>query len=199
MTDTQPLEPTVPSTNGTGRGGRQPSVNLTDDQQVEIIDMYTRTLEPVGLIAKHYGIQETYVFNVLGRAGITWRRKHALYRSGAETFDQWQARQQKPTPLGPPPIPATATEARAQVVAEVPEPVEKALERMLRLPPKPEPVAQPRPQPVQVEATDPNESVWEISYVGRMLVRAQDIDQALDRARQDGHLTQIVGVTLRSR
>jgi hypothetical protein len=40
---------------------------------------------------------------------------------------------------------------------------------------------------------------WEISYVGKMLVRARSAREALDAAERDGHITQVVGVTLRPR
>jgi hypothetical protein len=204
MTDTQSLEPPVPSTNGTSRRSYKPNPNLLgQEMMLEIGAHYEDRRITTEAIARAFGISNAMLSAVVDALGLARRgvgntgsrpRGHFTAQDGKRVWVLDEA-----PPLGPPPTPDAASEARAQVVDEVPEPVEKALERMLRLPPRPEPVAHPRPQPTPVQVEDESLPVWKIDYLGSMLVRARDIDQALDRARQDGHLTQIVGVTLRSR
>lgn len=100
--------------------GRPVKRQLTDEEQVEILDAYTATNEPVQEITTRFNIHPTHIYNILERAGVTWRRGHPI------SFETWQARQAKPVDNGVPPE------------------TEKALENMLKLPvlpPRPEPVA----------------------------------------------------------
>jgi len=183
---------------GRGRGRRRP---LSDEQEVEIIDAYTKTEEAVGDITQRYAIRETYIFNVLDRAGISWRRKNS------ESFEQWQLRQN-------PRLAAEAAKSTPEIV--VPEPVEKIIEARV-LPPQIEAMrniqvgvyaeekqgktrAQPVEQAMDLFTSEPSdEPVWEVHYVGKMLVHARSVDEALSRARADGHIAEIVSVSRRPR
>lgn len=181
------IEPTVPHR---GRGGSNPRVSLSQEQKDEIVKLYLTTDEPVGEIARTYAIQSTYPYVVLKQAGIDWRRGDG-------------------TP--PPDLEHRGNGvARPEVVQELPEDNIKALERMLQLPtapPKAEPIRAIQPTvpttapslPQYVDEILPGELVWRVEYTGSMLVKASSIDQALERARADGHLRNVIGVTLHTR
>jgi hypothetical protein len=147
---------------------------LSAEQRQEILDLYTHTDTPVGEIARTYGIKDTYTYNLLNAARIAWRRGDDV------PFAAWQARQNG-KPLGPPPIPATATEARALAATQQPVPDETlvALERMIEhqprpiLPPKPEPPVRPS------LVADASTVVWEVQVSGLIHVTGNEITDAI--------------------
>ena len=129
---------------------------ITEDQQVQILDAYTTTDESVKDISARFGIRDTYIYNVLDRVGVSWRR------GNPETFATWQERQRA-----------------------VPEPVEKALENMLRLPvlpPKPEPVA-PTPA-IERRMRSTEIERWAITVQGLLLIEASDLEDAIAQVRR---------------
>ena len=218
MPEPEPVQ--VPeSPNGVAHPRRDRLAGLSDDLKLIIAGHYANYAIPVQDIVSAYHIANGDVTRIADELGIPRRDRRNVGKMlprGTFVEHVWTVE----PPIGLPPIPATATEARAQVVQEpevvetLPEDTLKALERMIELPkpvlaPKPEPsVYEPRPgarermlarqsTPV-LAASDDGSPVWEVQYVGRMLVRARDIDQALERARADGHLTQITGIVQRS-
>jgi hypothetical protein len=171
---------------------------MSPERKLEIASFYEDRRIPSYAITKAYGINNSLLTAVVDEMGLP--------RRGMGNNQALEPGHFEPDAQGKQTWVLDAPEAQPEPT--VPEPQQKALERMLRLPPKPEPAAQPVPRPAAqdmpsyVEQVLPDEtdaSVWKIDYLGSMLVRARDIDQALERARADGHLTQIVGVTMRSR
>jgi hypothetical protein len=154
---------------------------LSDEQEVELLDAYTKTDEPLASISQRFGVRPTYPYNVLDRAGVTWRRDHA------QTFDEWQAEQARPKAEPEPEVIVTPQLPEVVINQRVLPPEIEAM-RAIR-------PAQPKPEP-PVEFDGPT---WEVEYTGRMLVKAASIDQALERARADGHITNIVSVSMRAR
>ena len=192
-------EPTVPEPNGTAKRTYRPDANLLGQELLlEIGAHYEDTRIPTEKIALAYGISNAMLTAAVDLLNLPRRGSGNKGRKMPGRFGVVDG---KRTWL--------IDEPEPEVVQDVPEPVEKALERMLQIPPKPEPLAKPvqrLPLPVAlqqvVDEIAPDEQdwpVWRIDYQGSMLIRARDIDQALDKARADGHLTQIVGITLRSR
>lgn len=144
-------------------GHRGKPRNLSDEQEVELLDAYTQTSAPLKELAERFGVKETYVYNVLDRAGVSWRR------GNPESFEEWQAAQQ-----------------RKQAEETVPEPVEKALENMLRLPvlpAKPEPVA---PTPAVERRVQKWTEVerWMFTVQGLVVIEAAELEDALAQMRR---------------
>jgi len=151
------------------------SARLNDEQRVEILDAYTTTDEPTDEIAARYGIKDTYIYNVLEKLDITWRRRDPI------SFETWQAQQ--------------------HVEPEVPEPQQKALENMLDpdhvLKPRPEPVA-PTPaverrvhRPSNVDA-----EMWAITVQGVILMEGGDLEDAIHKVRVQQPGLRIIKVEL---
>jgi hypothetical protein len=161
---------------------------LSDAQESELLTAYTHTDESVDSITRRFGIRDTYIFNVLDRAGVSWRRKDAFK---GQSFEQWQAAQNPNY---------SAPEAPKQKV--LPPEIEAMRTVQVGVYAEPQPgkteLVQPASAAVEVSSDD-DEPVWQISYVGRMLVRGKSIDEALANARRDGHLTEIVSVVRRPR
>jgi hypothetical protein len=201
VTAPEPSEPeAAPSTEAPRhKGAHGPgSVGISQEQKDEIVTLYLTTDTSVEEICRTYTVRNTYPYALLKAAGISWRRGDG-------------------TP--PPPAPGRNGQVTPEVVSTLPEPIEKALERMIERPvepPRPEqlrstppietglvphqPVRQAPSLPEYVEHILPgSRRTWAIEYVGRMLVEADTVDDALAAARADGHLTQIIGVTLRTR
>ena len=190
----------IPEPPHKSRGGAHEPVSLSPEQRIEIARMYLDTDVSMPEIARAYGLSPSYPYYVLKVLGITWRRGDTA---------------PKPS-LGEPHVNGVV---KPEIVDSVPEPVEKALENMLKwptMPPKPEPVRaiaptvrDPEPSlpayvdkvlpAMEVTSDDPNEGIWQVDYLGSMLVKATSIDQALERARVDGHVRNIVGITQRRR
>lgn len=148
---------------------------LTPEQEVEMLDAYTKTDEPIGRIAQRYGVRATYPYNVLDRAGVTWRRDHT------QTFDEWQAEQARPKETEP------VTEQRVlppeiEAMRNV-HPIERGDHGDIRIG-EIEAVIRDLP-PVHGFPT------WEIEYTGRIRVSAASIDEALAGAREAGHAVEI--------
>lgn len=183
---------------------------MTPEQEVEMLDAYTKTTEPIGKIATRYGVSATYPYNVLDRAGVSWRR------GNAESFDDWQAAQQirkEPAVTQPEqrvlppqieamrnvrpikaPVPPSALEvAKAEAILSMaranPDDLTQALS------------TNPLDVIEQAIKADPALPTWEIQYTGilSMLVSAPSIDEALARARADGAVVNIVSVSMRAR
>lgn len=162
------------------------AARLTDEDRAAIVNLYVTTSTPLKEIGQTYGIRDTYVFYLLKQAHISWRRGDGT---------------QAPT------LEEHSNGVVPEVVHDLPEDNVKALERMLKLPEqpsKPEPVRAPvLPEPMEeggaASPLGPDEQTWHIEYRGSMLVRAASIDQAIERARVDGHVREIVGIVLRTR
>ena len=210
-------EPTV-SPNGVAHSKRDRLAGLSDDLKLIIAGHYANYTIAVQDIVSAYHISNGDITRIADELGVERRDRRNVGKSlprGTFVDHVWVP----DPPIGLPPIPATASEAQVvqavEVVEQLPEDTLKALERMIEqptlpvLPPKPEPsVYEPRPgarermlarqSPPVLVSSDDGSPVWEVQYVGRMLVKARDIDQALERARADGHLTQITGIVQRS-
>lgn len=145
---------------------------LTPEQEVEMLDAYTRTDDPIDGIAARFNVRSTYIYNVLDRAGVSWRR------NDTRTFDQWQAAQQK-------------------TVIETPKEPEVIVPETRTLPPQIEAMRAIRPAAVALPEEEGD--VWEVTYTGRMLVKATSARGAIEAAERDGHITTIVGVNFRGR
>jgi len=193
--------------------GRAPKVPLSMDQQREIVHLYTETDTPLLDIEQRFGISNQRMYQVFHKQGLDWRRNDSI------SFQAYLERQTAP------PVPHTNGVVQpTEIVDSVPEDINKALENMivrpvvevrpetLRSTPPPTRHVEPRQiEPVRRSSPDlpsyVNEILpegdgyqnWEVSYVGKMLVRARSAREALDSAERDGHITQIVGVTLRPR
>ena len=168
--------------------------NISDDQAVELLDAYTQTDEPIKDLSARFGIKETYIYNVLQRAGVDWRR------GNPESFMEWQA-------------------AQARKQDSVPEPVAKAIENMLdtdhvlsadaaarradafdrvgtarQLPPKPEPVA-PTPaierRRVHITGSEP---LWEVTVQGIVQLHGNEIEDVLIQCRQNYPQLRVTGI-----
>lgn len=168
--------------------GRRPRHSLTEDEQVQILDAYTTTSESVKDISARFEIGETYIYNVLDRVGVSWRR------GNPESFTTWQANQHP-----------------EDVVIEgedsIPGPQQQALENMLKLPnssgtPSPYPtVLPPKPEPVAptpaVERRVPASNrlqMFEVTVTGTYTVSAMDIMQAMQRVMSDQPNLRITGI-----
>jgi hypothetical protein len=176
MTDTQIDQPPAPSKNG--RVVR----TLTDEQEVEILDAYTKTDEPVHLLSTRFGVNDARIYRILDRVGVSWRR------GNHESFTAWQASQQTPEP-------------------EIPEAQHKALENMLKLdqssgtpspfptvlPARPEPVA-PTPSIERRANTFDYRPEWKVNVVGLITVQAEDIESALKIVRGGYPNLRITGI-----
>lgn len=253
---------------------------LNDDQELELVDLYTKGDWTAQRLAERFHVPSTYPYKVLERLGITWRQ------NGDQTFDQWQEAQNpnlSKTKVTPDArrnsdrsvaerIPA---ETRAQIAALYDDPrvstamiakeytispavlleivrianlrlrqsqpdrfsrgallkgtiqngvfIEDVTTEVRQLPPQIEamrnvivpseptvivPAAVSEAIPVSIEpvketqglvfASDDDGAVWEITYTGKMLVKAHTAREAIDRAEHDGHVTTIVGVNMRS-
>lgn len=154
-----------------GKPGRRPKAGLTDAQQVEILDAYTTTTEPVQDITTRFGIHPTYIYNILDRVGVSWRR------GNPESFATWQANQAR----------NQEGEYEQERMDRVPPEVDKALENMLRpptvLPARPEPVA-PTPS-VERRAQSTPLAAFDVTVEGRLRVRAVDMLHAIQMVMTD--------------
>jgi len=150
-------------------------IELTDEQRVEILDAYTKTDEPVGAICQRYGIKDTYIFNILAKVGIDWRRRDPI------SFETWQAQQQRQH------IDEQQTQRDDALMGVVPEPVTKALENMIDtqhvLKPKPEPVA-PTPAIERRVRISADTEMWAITVQGVILIEAADLEDAIRQVRR---------------
>lgn len=153
---------------------------LTDAEQVEILDAYTKTDEPVRAMATRFGTRETYVYNVLNRVGISWRR------GNAESFATWQANQQR-NAEGEAEQAAIDRSVVSIANEKIPEDTAKALENMLKLPvlpPRPEPVA---PTPAVARRSPPDYKpgkVFTAEVGGLINVEAEDMIEAIQLIQQ---------------
>jgi len=196
------------------KGGRAPKVPLSMDQQREIVHLYTETDTSLQDIEQRFGISNQRMYQVFHKQGLDWRRNDPI------SFQTYLERQTAPSEppstngVAHPPVPV-------EVVTEIPEDINKALENMIVRPPhevRPEelrstpsprqdmePYTPPRAAPDlpsyvnHILPDDGDYQNWEISYVGKMMVRARSAREAIEAAEQDGHITQIVGVNIRSR
>lgn len=160
-------EPNTPL-NQPGKIGRpHQGRSLTDDERVEILDAYTKTDESVQSISARFGIKDTYIYNVLDRVGVSWRR------SNPESYETWQARQAQPARTERDPF------------DHVPPETEKALENMLRMPPAREPVA-PAVDTTRRPAILPTvlKTRWAVEVSGTIYLDAQTIEAAVTEARR---------------
>jgi transposase-like protein len=151
---------------------------LSDEQEVEVLDAYTRTDDSIEGIARKFGVRSTYLYNVLDRAGVSWRRNDGI------TFDEWQARQQRPQAVETPKEPEV-------IVPEETRTLPPQIEAMRAIRPR---SPSPAPEPLQFEG-----EVWEVTFTGKMLVQATSARDAIEAAERDGHVTNIVGVNFRGR
>ena len=65
------------------RGGRRARVNMSQDQEWELITMYGTTDLSLGQIAGQFGVSGTYPYRIFEKNGFTWRRGNPL------TFEEW--------------------------------------------------------------------------------------------------------------
>jgi len=188
--------------------------SISDDLKLIIAGHYANYDIPVQTIVSAYHIANGDVTRIADELGVP-RRDHrntgkALPR-GHFTDHVW-------VPDGAPTPPHTnGVVVPTEIVDSVPEDVNKALENMivrpqietrpeqLRSTPSPReieaysaPRVAPSP-PSYVEEILPGRRTWVIAYEGRIIVEADTVDDALAAARADGHITQIIGVSLRSR
>ena len=189
---------------------RPNSVALTDEQRIEIIDAYTQTDEAVQSISARFAIKDTYIYNVLGKVGIDWRR------GNPESFVTWQAQQgqARPTPEDLKAMPEVDNQgarrghyaqqdqaAVSQFPASDSVPLEtaKALENMLDtqhvLKPRPEPVA-PTPAVERRVRTSPDTEMWAITVQGVVLMEAADLEDAIRQVRRAQPGLRIIKVEL---
>src|SRR5215471_379563 len=180
------------------RKSYRPDANLLGQELLlEIGAHYEDTRIPTDRIAEAYGISHAMLSSAVDLLGLP-RRGHG--NAGRKLPGKFGLVDGKRAWV------LDEDEDEPEVVEQLPEDTLKALERMIELPkpvlaPKPEPVYEPRPgarermiarqTPPVLESSDGGSPVWEVQYVGRRRVKARDIDQALERARADGHLTQI--------
>lgn len=161
----------TPAPDKVAHRGNKPRV-LTDEQEVQLLDAYTATDEPVVEISKRFEIRETYVYNVLDRAGVSWRR------GNPETYMQWQAAQARPAEETVPP----------ETVA--------ALENMLRLPvlpARPEPVA-PTPSVERRARPSFGHHRWVIRVEGELQSDLDDIADVIAEIKQAHPFLRIVAI-----
>lgn len=176
-----PLEEKPPAPD---KPGRRPSVTLTDAQQVEILDAYTTTSEPVQDICDRFGIKHTYIYNILDRVGVSWRR------GNAESFLTWQENQAR-NAEGEAEQEAIDRSVVSIANEKIPEDTARALENMLKLPtptvlpPKPEPVAPTPSVERRTHATEPLQT-WRVQISGFLTIEATSIEEALFEAKRRG-------------
>jgi len=179
---------------------------LPDDEMLEIGQHYQNLDIPMEMIARAYSLSNNALMQVVDHLGLPRRsemlkladqkrgRGFALPPGHFDRGDGWHRAwvydDEAPSPNG-----------TTEIVSNLPEPVEQALEKMIVEPDRSRvpPALHQRAVPREHVTADDDESlpVWQIKYEGSMLVRAIDIDQALQRAREDGHLVQIIGIIRR--
>ena len=177
--------PTEPSPNGTAKRSYRPDPNLLGQEtMLEIGAHYEDRRITTEAIARAFGISNAMLSAVVDALGLTRR---GIGNTGLKPRGHFTAQDGKRVwvldePIGPPPIPATATEARALAATPpVPDETLVALERMIDhtpkaiLPPKPEPPVQHRPQ----LATDASSVVWEVQVSGLIHVTGAEITDAI--------------------
>jgi transposase-like protein len=139
-------------------------IKLTDEQEAEIVHLYTTTDTPVTEIARAYGLVDTYPFTVLNRHGISWRRG-----SGEAA----------PTRQLPPQI------AAMSAVRVEPKPPVRAVEPQ-KAPAMPEPTT---PVPVSTPVPD-NGAADDFTFVltvqGSLRLHAASMVEAIQQAQASG-------------
>jgi len=93
---------------------------LSTQQQLEVIELYTTTEQPIAKIAEIFDVTQTYPYRVLERWQIEWRRGELP----PFDFQAWRAAQELDEPLPPTAPPAIKTfevEASQKWVIEITE------------------------------------------------------------------------------
>lgn len=187
-TETPNPEPTVPSAvpspNGVAHKSaadytREQALRLPEIMLLEIGSFYEDRRIKSGDIASEYGISNGVLTAIVDHLGLERRRPghNQGLQPGGFQRDASGKRVWVPNDEAPP----------------VPEPVERALERMLA--PAPEPVVRPRrPEPAVATpaasaatppslTTDASTTVWEVQVTGLIHVTGDEIQDAIDAVK----------------